>query len=636
MNSTLLDLEQAPMGIAIFRGPEMTVEMANPAYLQLIERAKEDFVGKSLYIGLPEVTESVKPLLDKVMQTGQPHYGNEFRVPIFKNNIPEDTWFNFVYQPLRNDQNIVNGVMVMATDVTAQVRARHQLQESEAQFRNLVTQTPIAMMIFKGPDLIIDLANETVLKTMWRRTADEVMGKKLLDVFPELSTQPFPALLKKVYDTGVSHTEKEALAYVDGPDGMKRFYLDFTYAPLFDIDKKVYGIMANVYDVTERKEIEIALRLSEEKFRVLADSMPQFVWTADLEGNFNYFSRGLQEYTGFSPKEMHDQSWLQVLHPADREQTYQQWMNAVKNGEPYIFEHRFRKYDGTYRWQLSRAIPQRDADGHILMWVGTSTDVHDNKTFIDHLELQVQERTKALQHSNEELKKTNSELEQFAYVASHDLQEPLRKIQTFSSRLIETESAVLSERGKDYFSRMQAASKRMQQLIEDLLSFSRVNNNGDQLLEQVDLTAILLHVKDQLNDQIEAKKAQISYDPLPVLSVITFQIEQLFTNLLSNALKFSRAGVPPVINIHLDNKVALMNGIPHYKIIFSDNGIGFDPQFNERIFQVFQRLHTRNVFEGTGIGLAICKKIMDNHHGYIFANGTQNEGASFSLLFPVG
>lgn len=636
MNLNMLDFEQAPMGITILRGDDMIVEMANAAYLLLVDRKQEDFVGRSLYLSLPEVTAAVKPLLDEVLRTGNAVYGNEFNVTIYRNGQAEDCYFNFVYQPLRNDANIVNGIMVVATDVTSQVRARHQQQESEMQFRNLVMQSPIAMMIFKGPDLVIDLANETVLKTMWRRTADEVMGKKLLDVFPELATQPFPALLKKVYDTGIAHHEKEALAYVDAADGMKRFYLDFTYAPLFDIDKKVYGIMANVYDVTERKETDLALRLSEQKFRVLADSMPQFIWTADIEGNLNYFSRRVYEYTGLSARELNEGGWLAMIHPSERVATHQQWQKAISTGESFIIEHRFRKHDDTYRWQLTRAIPQRDAENNIRMWVGTSTDVHDNKMFIDHLETLVQERTKELQLSNDELRKTNSELEQFAYVASHDLQEPLRKIQTFSSRLVETEFNSLSERGKDYFNRMQAASRRMQQLIEDLLAFSRTNTEGEQFFEQTDLTHILLHIKDQLSDQIDAKGAQINYDQLPVLPVITYQIEQLFTNLLNNALKFSRAGVQPVINIRLGSQSVLVGGVPHYSITFTDNGIGFDPQFNDRIFQVFQRLHARKEFEGTGIGLAICKKIMDNHKGHISASGKQDEGATFTLLFPVG
>jgi PAS domain S-box-containing protein len=629
-------VEQAPVGIAIFRGRDMVIEMANAMYLELITRPVEAVVGRSLYDVLPEVKDSVKPLLDIVWETVTPHYGNEFPVTLVRHGIPELVYFNFVYQPLKNNRGEIDGVMVAATDVTAAVAAKHSLVESELQFRNLVMQSPIAMAIFKGREMVIDMANNTMLKTMWRRTSEEVTGRTLLDVFPELDGQKFPELLQEVFNSGLAHKEKEAVAYVDGPDGMKKFYLDFEYTPLFNLEKNVYGIMATVYDVTERKEQEMALRLSEEKFRVLGETLPQMIWTTDPQGNLNYASKRYFEFTGMTLQELSGVGWLSVIHPEDIVRNLPVWKDSVLRGVEYQIEHRMRAADGTYRWHLTRTVPQKDAEGNVKMWVGSTTDIHEGKMFIDQLEAQVQERTKALQRSNDDLRNSNEELAQFAYVASHDLQEPLRKIQTFASRLLDTEFNNITDKGKDYFTRMQAAAQRMRQLIEDLLSFSRTSNNGEQLFEYVDLTQVLSRVKDQLSDQIDKKEAVIEYDLLPVLSAIPYQMEQLFTNLLNNALKFSRKGVKPLIRVKMEDRVyTLVGGVPYHKITISDNGIGFDPQFSERIFQVFQRLHVRNQFEGTGIGLAICKKIMDNHKGMISAEGKPDEGATFTLLFPI-
>ncbi|SFW86629.1 PAS domain-containing protein [Chitinophaga sancti] len=629
-------VEQAPVGIAIFRGRDMVIEMANTMYLELITRPAEAVAGRSLYEVLPEVRDSVKPLLDNVWDTATPHYGNEFPVILYRHGVPEMVYFNFVYQPLKNSNGEIDGVMVAATDVTAAVTARHALVESENQFRNLVMQSPIAMAIFKSRDMVIDMANNTMLQKMWRRSAAEVSGRKLLDVFPELAGQKFPELLLWVYDHGIAHQEKEAMAYVDGPDGMKRFYLDFEYTPLFDLEKNVYGIMATVSDVTERKEHEMAMRLSEEKFRVLGDTLPQMIWTTDADGRLNYASKRYFEFTGMTLDELNGIGWFNVIHPEDLMRNLPVWQEAVAKGIEYQIEHRMRKADGTYRWHLTRTVPQKDAEGNVKMWVGSTTDIHEGKMSIDKLEAEVLERTKELQKSNDDLRNSNEELAQFAYVASHDLQEPLRKIQTFASRLLDTEYHNISDKGKDYFARMQAAAQRMRQLIEDLLSFSRTSNNGEQLFEYVDLTQVLMRVKDQLSDQIDKQEAVIAYDLLPVLSAIPFQMEQLFMNLLNNALKFSRKGVKPVIKVKMeDNVYTLVGGLPYHKITIADNGIGFDPQFSERIFQVFQRLHVRNQFEGTGIGLAICKKIMDNHKGVIIAEGVPEAGAVFTLLFPV-
>jgi PAS domain S-box-containing protein len=757
---------QAPIGITIFRGADFKIEMANESYLQVVGRSEEQFVGRLLRDALPEVMDAVGPLLENVYTTGTPYYGVEFEVPLVRYGIREICYFNFVYYPLREDDGTISGVMVVATEMTQQVLARKKLEESETRFRNMVTQSPIPMTIFRGKDFIIELANETMIRNLWRRTWDEVKGRPLLDVFPELRDQPYPALLKSVMETGMAYSDKEAEAMVDGPGGKQTHYLDFEYAPLFNLDRTVSGIMVTVSDVTEkvkarqqitddaerltlategtrlatwdldlrtyeiihsprmarifgfpedthlsqpqmrqavhprdlsmvekafeaalkngvyyyeariihpdetvrwiqtrgkvlysddhvplrmlgtmiditeRKRAERIIQESEKKFRTLADSMPQFIWTADEAGNLNYFSRSVYQYTGITEPKQLAESWWKTIHPQDRKSTLKAWQESLTKGTDFLFEHRFRHHEGTYRWQLSRAVPQRDVAGKIEMWVGTSTDIHDRKLFTDELENKVQQRTTELNLLNQNLLKSNNELAQFAYVASHDLQEPLRKIQTFAGRILDVESKNLSERGRDYFQRMQSASVRMQQLIVDLLSFSRANTN-EKYFEVTDLNHVLLIVKEQLKDTIDQKQAVILSSTLPVLNIISFQFEQLFTNLIANALKFSKPNVAPLIAIHAD-KVSRdhvrhtdADELFYHRIVITDNGIGFEPQFNERIFQVFQRLHGKDEYPGTGIGLAICKKIIENHQGFIEASGELNKGAVFTIYVPA-
>ncbi|MEI9908301.1 MAG: ATP-binding protein [Bacteroidota bacterium] len=250
--------------------------------------------------------------------------------------------------------------------------------------------------------------------------------------------------------------------------------------------------------------------------------------------------------------------------------------------------------------------------------------------------------TEALTDKNLELERSNAELASFSYIASHDLQEPLRKIQSFSKFLLDMELTDLSGTAKDYFSRIISAAERMQKLIDDLLSYSRSSHSEIKLMP-ADLNLILEEVKNNLHEVIEEKKVIIETDVLPVLPVIKPQFIQLFSNLISNAIKFSHPHIPPHIRISScivpGNEIVTDTVLPQngefWKLRISDNGIGFDQKYEHKIFELFQRLHGRSKYEGTGIGLAICKKIVHNHKGAITATGQPGNGAVFTVFLPI-
>jgi two-component system CheB/CheR fusion protein len=275
-------------------------------------------------------------------------------------------------------------------------------------------------------------------------------------------------------------------------------------------------------------------------------------------------------------------------------------------------------------------------------------EASESRLYSTKLEKAVEERTKelgtaneALQEKNGELEKMNKELESFAYVSSHDLQEPLRKIQTFASRILEKENQNLSDNGKMYFNRMQEAAKRMRTLIEDLLLYSRTNATERKFVK-TDLSIIIETIKTELKDTLLEKHASIVASELCEVNIIPFQFHQLLYNLISNALKFSKPDLPPHITIkskviiaHKSNKENLAAGRPFCHISVADNGIGFEPEFKDRIFEIFQRLHGKNEYQGNGIGLSIVKKIVENHHGIILATGELDKGACFDIYLPV-
>ncbi len=409
----------------------------------------------------------------------------------------------------------------------------------------------------------------------------------------------------------------------------------------YNEQQEPFKMLGTVQDITEQKNSQKVLLESEQKFRLLADSMPQHIWTADPEGNLNYFNQSVFTFSGLSLKQLLKDGWLQIVHPDDREDNIKLWMEAVQSGRDFLFEHRFRKHTGEYRWQLSRAIPQKDANGDIQMWVGTSTDIQDQKEFLNELEKQVQERTVELKEKNRELESMNKELQSFAYISSHDLQEPLRKIQTFSSRIMEKEHSNLSENGKDNFRRMQSAARRMQTLIEDLLAYSR-SSNSEHKYEIRALDKVVLEVLDDMREELQQKQAKVEVSIDCQLRMIPFQFRQLLINLIGNSLKFSKLDVPSVITIKSTvassetfNVSKLEKDVDYCHIRVSDNGIGFESHYNEKIFGLFQRLHGKSQYAGTGIGLAIVKKIVENHQGFISANSELGKGATFDIYVPV-
>jgi PAS domain S-box-containing protein len=375
------------------------------------------------------------------------------------------------------------------------------------------------------------------------------------------------------------------------------------------------------------------LEESREQFRQLADLMPQIVWTSRPDGTIDYYNKQWYVFTGLTPGHSVEESRL-VAHPDNADALRKLWADAAAAGLPYETEHRFfSKPLNMYRWLLIRSVPIRDADGTILKWFGTCTDIHEQKTMNEKLEQVVTQRT-------EELKRSNDDLQQFAHVASHDLKEPLRKIRTFSSRLQEY-SDMLPERGRDYLVRIEGSAARMSAMVEGILNYSIADMTA-MTHEPVALAPLFDEIAGDLELVIQQKNARIERGPLPVVKGLPILLSQLFYNLVNNALKFSQPGRPPVVRISARpvtrEEGALLAGTdPSFVAIeIHDNGIGFPPEQAAKIFQLFSRLHAKEEYEGTGLGLALCQKIAQRHGGFISAEAVPGEGAVFSVVLPLG
>ena len=405
-----------------------------------------------------------------------------------------------------------------------------------------------------------------------------------------------------------------------------------------ELEKKVEERTSELQTVNEIlvQQNEL-LSISESFNRSLTDISPNVVYIQDLITNkpifLNQTALSLIGHPWETVNKIGNKFQSLVIHPDDMP-FITEVINKVKASKKYeVFEHEYRIKNAKGSWTpfLARDVAfKRNSKNEVTQLLGIAIDVTELRRAKD-----------VLEQKNKELENMNKELESFAYVSSHDLQEPLRKIQAFSSRLMEKEQDNLSETGKDYLRRMRAAGERMQQLIQDLLAYSRMKTT-DRKFEKVNLSLIFEDIKEDVSDDLIQKNATFEILQMCNANIILFQFRQLIYNLISNSLKFSKKNVPPIIKIQckiirgdtLDNE-KLLSEINYCHISISDNGIGFDDTYKDKIFEIFQRLHGREEYMGTGIGLAIVKKIVENHYGIITATGQLDKGAIFDIYIPA-
>ena len=631
-----LIIHQAPVAIAILRSPDYIVEIANSKTLELWGRTEEEVMNKPILEAMFELqSQGIKALLDDVYTTGNRFSSTELPVQIFRNGKLDLRYINFSYEPFYDADGKIDGIMPVGFDVTEHVLSRQKIEANEEKLNIVINASELGIWEYniKTTDVIYSAHCSKILGFEGKTDLNHLT---LISHFhPDDLTVRRDAFLKS-FETGYINYEARVIW-----EDKSIHWIESKGKVFYNSNHEPERLLGTLRDITDEKKIQQQLQEREQKFRLLADSMPQHVWTSDTEGMLDYFNQSVLNYSGLTLEKILKDGWLQIVHPDDREENIRLWIDAITTGKDFLFEHRFRRYDGVYRWQLSRAIPQKDENGKIQRWVGTSTDIQEQKIFATELEKKVSERTRELEQKNIDLDKMNKELQAFAYISSHDLQEPLRKIQTFASRIVEKEEHNLSDIGKDYFKRMKSAADRMQTLIQDLLVYSRTNTS-ERKFELIELKDLMEEIKRDIKEEIEQKQGVIEILETCPVKMINFQLKQLLLNLISNSLKFSNPLNPPHITIscetHIGKKFKNVKLIPdkeYCHIRISDNGIGFEQKYSEKIFELFQRLNAKDKYIGTGIGLAIVKRIVENHGGIITAKGEINKGATFDIYIPT-
>jgi PAS domain S-box-containing protein len=410
-------------------------------------------------------------------------------------------------------------------------------------------------------------------------------------------------------------------------------------------DGKPSKLIGTITDVTERHRIIEQLRESEKLHKQAQAQTHIGNWSWVLGENKISWSDEMYRIYGLEPQseEITYERFISFVHPEDRDNRITEIARALKTLKVEEYHVRITAADGTEKILRGKGEMIEGVSGHPAAMLGTCQDV--TREFLLNAKLKEREQyleqlNQSLEFANQELSRTNQELESFNFIASHDLQEPLRKIQVYSNRILENGVMNLPEPLKDYFDRINKASSRMQKLIEDFLTFSQTF--GHQDWEKIDLNHLLEEIRSELVTRIEEKRATITVEKLPVIFGVRFQIKQLITNLISNALKYTAEGVSPIITVSgvmLKGSEVPLKDVDaessYAKISVRDNGIGFEEKYRAKIFELFQRLHSRHVYSGTGIGLALCKKIVENAHGFITADSEPGKGSVFTFYLPV-
>ncbi|WP_291963118.1 sensor histidine kinase [Maribacter sp.] len=446
-----------------------------------------------------------------------------------------------------------------------------------------------------------------------------IEGKTILEYYPKNLENGVLEILTDCYTTGENKEYTKEFAFTDDP-----VWLSTKAVKMND------GLILFSKDVTQEKKYEAQLfiqnRLLSEAERVA--NIGSFRW--HLNEDHIKYSDNVYRLFGYDPNEFDNKydRLLTFLHPNDFEKVKSSFKEARKNKSKTDLV--FRIYTKSQELRYMNTIGECHQKEGSWYMVGVIRDVTKQI-----------EAESILQIKNTELKRTNADLEAFNRVASHDLQEPLRKIQMFVSRLDEEEEGRLSERSQGYLSKIKYSSDRMRNLINNLLSYSKVDEVNEQPT-RVDLNDVLNNVLEDLGERIIDLDAKVESVSLPVVNGIQFQLEQLFANLIGNSLKYVKEGVRPHIkimgNIVSGNKTdieTLLPNINYVQLQFADNGIGFEKKYQEKIFEIFQRLHGKTEFSGTGLGLSICKKIVQSHNGTIMAKGEKDKGAVFTVFLPT-
>ena len=591
--------ESAPVALCWMRS-DGTITRANRAELDLLGYSQEEYIGH--HISEFHVDTQVMNDVLRHVQTAEELRDYEVRLRCKDGSIKHV----LISSNVLCESGKFAGACCFTRDITDRKWAEEALRRQTDVFTTLLEHIP---------DIVSRLDRDLrflyispAVSTITGRPAQEYIGKPRTNQgVPREFAQAREQLSRKVFETG----QVQSLEFPIQTTAGERL-LECRLIPEFAPDGSVESLMTLTRDITDRRRAEQALRESEERWRFMAESMPQKIFTAKPAGELDYFNRQWTDFTGLPADQLRDRGWVELVHPDEQEQTAGALKKSIETGEPLRCVHRLRRADGAYRWHLTRAHAMRDSAGGIVMWIGSNTDIHEEK------------------ETEAQLRRANADLEQFAYSASHDLHEPIRNVSVFSELLAQKYDDLLDESGRQYLDFIYAGAQRMETLVRDLLSYVKSANMDEEPSGEVDVRSALDQALANLSESIRETAATVSHYELPRLRMREVQLVQLFQNLVGNALKYRKDEEAPYIEVTAEHRGA------YWQFAVKDNGIGIEPEYRGKVFGIFKRLHNQAKYSGTGIGLAICQRIVERNGGRIWVESEgSGKGSTFFFTLPA-
>ncbi len=488
-------------------------------------------------------------------------------------------------------------------DITEQKKQQNKIEESEQNLRTIVDSGPFPISVYSGNEWRLEMANKAWISLSGK--GKHLIGKSYLEIFPEYEHQAVYRNFEEAIISGISFQAEQEQVNLEKDGVLTTYYFNYTITPIKNAEGKVIRVINSAVDVTEAVLAKIKIEKSEAEFRLLANSMPQFVWSANNEGVINYVNQAVFDYTGISSKDLTGDSWKNFVHEKDIEKTVSLFNHSIRTGKDLIVEHRFRRYDGEYRWQLTRAVSLKNSNGEIQIWIGTSTDIQDIK-------------------EQEELK------DFFISMASHELKTPITSLKAYVQILLSNYAE-----GKDPFllKSLKIADKqivKLTNLISELLDISKIKSGKLSL----NITQFLIN--ELVDDTIEAfsitnPEYTITFNCKKNLYVQadSERISQVIINFLSNAIKYSSDSKMIDVTCHVTDT--------EIEISVIDQGIGINKEEMPKIFERFYRGggFLEKTIPGFGIGLFIAEDIIKRHGGIIGVESEPDKGSRFYFTLPL-